>query len=103
MDVKYKNVVMYAINKCFILHGFYFDAMTAEIVFRGTPPRSPLRRFIAVMIAYCASDDESLPLWMDLIDICPKEDLKQAMKVLIRIRQPMSDLILDITSYLEEE
>jgi len=103
MDVKYKNVVMLAIHKCIASEGCILEPMSAEIVFRGTPPASPLRRLIAVMIAYYASEDKHKRIWMDLIDVCPKEDLKHAMKVLVRIRKPTAFPSWGVAPYLEEE
>ena len=105
MDAKYKNVVVETILAGIQSSGWNLGPSSVDIIYKGTPSTSSLRRFVADSVAYKAYDDSRAGVgWMDYLDAYPKEALVDAIKATVRARsRPQHHAHSDITSYLEKE
>jgi hypothetical protein len=104
IDVRYKNAVLQIIATAQKAFNWSMGPESVKIVYEGTPPKSPLRRLIAEMVAYSAYDDLSAGIgWMQFFDICPREALVDALKTTVKVRPKDPEFRPDIGSYLEEE
>lgn len=105
IDTKYKNAVMKIVLAAKEGSGWNLGPNSVDIIYKGTPSTSPLRRLVADSIASNAYDDSEEGFgWMDYFDAYPREAFVDAIKATVKARsRPGHSTCLDINSYLEEE
>lgn len=105
IDVGYKNAVLKTIIAAKKSSTWNMGPESVKIVYKGTPPTSPLRRLIANSIASWADDDSNLGYgWMAFFDAYPKDALVDALKATVKARPKLKcNLHDDVSLYLEEE
>jgi hypothetical protein len=87
LDTKYKNVVLKGVEAAKNSSQWNMGPESVDIVYKGTAPRSPLRRLIAGSVAFLAHDDTEKGVgWMTFFEGYPKEALKDAIKAMARLR-----------------
>lgn len=105
-DAKYKNAVMKTVLAAKESSEWNMGPESVNIVYKGTPSGSPLRRLISESIAHLAYDDSDKGVgWITFFDAYSKEALMDAIKAMARIRRTVgysSDMNL-LKSYLEKE
>ncbi|CAN9430745.1 unnamed protein product [Alternaria alternata] len=104
VDTKYKNVVlqtMFTAQKAF---RWSMGPESVKIVYKGTPPKSPLRRWIAENVAYVAHDDSKEGVgWMQFIKEYPEDAKADMLEIIVKVRPSRPDSSPGVGSYLEEE
>jgi hypothetical protein len=106
LDAKYKNEVVKAVLAAKEEWEWDMGPESVDIVYKGTPSGSPLRRMIADSIAHHAHNDSEKGIgWMEFIDGYPQEALVDALKAMAKLRDrvvwtPDVDLL---PLYLEKE
>lgn len=105
IDVKYKNAVAETMLAAIESSKWNLGPNSVDIIYKGTPSTSPIRRLIADKVAYQAHDDSRGGVgWMDFFDAYPREALVDAIKATVRVRsKPQNDYGLGIGSYLDKE
>lgn len=106
IDVKYKNAVVKTMLAAVHSSRQYPGHNSVNIIYKGTPSASPLRRFIADSVAFAAYDDliQGGNGWMAFFDACPREALVDAIKAIVRVRPSPEHSIDPCTDlYVEEE
>ncbi|KAF1979084.1 hypothetical protein BU23DRAFT_595528 [Bimuria novae-zelandiae CBS 107.79] len=105
IDAKYKNALVKTVLAAIKSFGWNLGPNSVDIIYKGTPSTSPLRRLIADSVANQAHDDSEEGFgWMDYFDAYPREALVDAIKATVRARpRPGHGTYLGISSYLEEE
>jgi hypothetical protein len=105
VDTKYKNVVVRTVLAAIQSSGWYLGLTSIHIIYKGTPPTSPLRRLVADTVAFHSYDDSGEANgWMDDFDGYPREALVDAMKATVKARsRPEHDTYRCIDAYLEKE
>jgi hypothetical protein len=105
VDAKYKNAVVKTVIAAIESSQWNLGPDSVNIIYKGTPPKSPLRRLFADSVACMAFDDSKGGVgWIQFIDGYPREALADAMKATIRARpEPTLSTYRNISLYLEEE
>ncbi|KAH7552689.1 hypothetical protein BM1_08640 [Bipolaris maydis] len=102
-DTKYKNAVLRNMFKALKTCPWQPGPESVKVIYKGTPPNSPLRRLIATDIAYmlceCSTENDSL----DFFDAYPRRALADALKATIRTRGLPDDDLPTIESFLHDE
>ena len=104
IDLRYKEAVMKAIFATLKSYNWNMGPESVNVIYEGTPPGSPLRRFIAESIAYKAFVDSNEGVgWLQYIEGYPRDVLVDALKEMVRVRPKLSaDLCPSLDSYLEK-
>lgn len=104
VDMKYKNAVLQTIFTAQKAFGWHMGPESLKIAYKGTPPKSPLRRLIAENFAYMAHDDSGKGVgWMQYLEDCPREALVDVAKITVKVRPSRPDYSPGVGSYFEEE
>ena len=103
VDIKYKNAVMETVVAARAASGWNMGPESVTIAYEGTPPASPLRRFIAESIAHKAhlNSKDSIG-WAQFIEEYPRDVLVDAMKAMVKVRPAVSESCPLVDSYLEK-
>jgi hypothetical protein len=105
VDIKYKNAVVKTMLAAIQSAEWNLGPKSVDIIYKGTPSTSPLRRLVADKVAHWAHDDSEEGVgWMEFFDAYPREALVDAVKALVRVRsRPEHNTDRCIDSYLVEE
>lgn len=105
VDATYKRTVIETVLAAMNSSRWNLGPSSVDIIYKGTPSTSPLRRLVADKVALLAHDDlKQGNGWMAFFDAYPREALVDAIKATVTLRsKPENNRRHGIDRYLDKE